>query len=72
MKDELTVGNLRQQCCFISSGARVVLIPDAELLELLGPIRITLTRCYPDTVDEEGKLESTFKIAASLYKPEVK
>jgi hypothetical protein len=46
---ELNVGDLRQQ---------------SALCKLLGGKKIVALRCYPDTTDENGKWNSTFKIRA--------
>jgi hypothetical protein len=62
----LEVGTLRQQSALKNADCRVVLIPSLELKKLLGNKKIVLTQCYPDTCDEDGRWNSTFKIEAEI------
>lgn len=62
MSDEqCTVGKLRQQTALSEADRRVVLVTKNEkLLPLVKQARVV--RCYPDTTDENGNWNGTFKI----------
>jgi hypothetical protein len=66
-KPYLTVGDFRQQSPFVDSDQRVALVLSPKLKELLGTaIELELVRCWPDTTDEKGGWNSTFKIQVAL------
>ncbi len=56
-----TVGSLRQQTALSDADRRVVLVTDdKELAPLISDLEIV--EFYPDTTDERGNWNSTFKI----------
>ncbi len=63
MSETLTVGKLRQQCALLDGNTRVEIIC-AEGTDGRGlPCGlIQAVDCYPDTCDQRGKWQSTFKI----------
>jgi hypothetical protein len=58
---DCTVGEIRQQTALSDADRRVVLVTkNEELLSLVKKARVV--RCYPDTTDECGNWNATFKI----------
>lgn len=58
---ELSVGTLRQRTALAPSAERVALVTsDPVLLKLLRELKVV--ECYPDTTDEYGNWNGTFKI----------
>lgn len=60
---ECTVGELRTQTALCPADQRVIVISaagDAKLALLLRTVRAV--RCYPDTVNENGRWDAVFKI----------
>lgn len=64
-EDECTVGQLRQQSALCDADRRVILVQrnrDGKLVRT--PYRVV--RCYPDTTDEHGNFNSTFKLEVEV------
>lgn len=62
--DGNTVGEVRAQAAYCESKTPVVLVSsDPKVRELLVSLRVL--RAYPDTTDENGNWNSTFKIEVS-------
>lgn len=57
-----TVGDLRQQGSLCESGRRVVLVIKDSTTGKAESVPYKVVRCYPDTTDENGEWNSTFKI----------
>ncbi len=58
---KVDVGVLRRQTAFAKSDGKVILFSKDPVLRALIS-RIEIRAVYPDTVDEDGKWGSTFKI----------
>jgi hypothetical protein len=58
-----SVGKLRQQSALCDADRRVVLVSDdPQVSKLLQSLGLEVVRFYPDTTNEHGTFEPTFKI----------
>lgn len=58
---ELTVGDLRKQTALSSAKERVILVAKDHAVNIVLH-RYRVVGCYPDTTDERGNFNGTFKI----------
>jgi len=61
VNSELKVGQIWRSTQLSDADRRVILVTsDKEVMKVLKKLKVV--RCYPDTTDENGNFNSTFKI----------
>lgn len=70
-ENKLVVGDLRHQSAWIDGNCPVVIIPSPGLEDFLQGKKLVAVRSYPDTTDENGGWNATFKIQIALDGEEV-